>query len=69
MTSTQMPSGLTRIDLGEPIKRIAADAQPVTIDTPQSQLDNPKPAPAPPALSCEVAECNWHNDYGLAKPP
>lgn len=72
-TSTLMPSGLTRIDLGEPVKRVAGHPQPVTIGAPSAPLPAPKPDPVSlppcPAPSCETVERDWRHDYGLAKRP
>jgi len=69
-TATQLACGLVRIDLGEPVKRLACEAQPVTRSIPAEPLAA-KPAEAPLPLPVPVtpskAEPHWRDSYGLGR--
>lgn len=71
-TATEIAHGMIRIDIGEPIKRVAGDAQPVPIGSPalppeQPVAVEPEPNSFTPRTIASVDLPDWRSDYGLGK--
>lgn len=72
---TEMPGGLIRIDMGQPIPRHPDEPQAVQIDRPAGLPDTPPQPAADPTeseqlsamLPKELKPRDWRHDYGLAK--
>ena len=72
-TVTQIGLGMTRVDLGEPLKRLQDEPQAVPVCSEPEPLEEPQeasPAPAAPVALHSLLEAttrNWRADYGLLK--
>lgn len=72
-TVTQIALSMTRVDLGEPLKRLAAEPQSLPVCSEAQPFEEPQkapPVPASPPVSLSALEAitrNWRNDYGLLK--
>jgi hypothetical protein len=72
---TELPGGLVRIDMGEPVRGLACEPQPARIGIATPVRDSfPEPAhsPAAPDPSVPIRRPasrprDWRHDYGLAK--
>jgi len=69
---TELPSGLVRIDMGEPIPRLACEPQPVAIAAPEVAPAEPESVPSEAEefaamLPRDLPPRDWRRDYGLAK--
>ena len=75
-TVTQIGLGMSRVDLGEPLKRLSCEPQAIPICSEAEPVAEPQDAPpvpaepvAPVALQrlLEATARNWRADYGLLK--
>lgn len=73
-TETELPGGLTLVNLGEPIARLAGSPQPVPVNKPAAPsvpVVSPPPAalplPAPADPSKMPRARHWRDDFGIAK--
>jgi hypothetical protein len=64
-TETVLAPGMTRVDLGEPLKRLAGESQPVPVGGLPDPPADPAPVPAAaPAVSPAVPSRDWRDCYG-----
>jgi hypothetical protein len=74
-TVIELAPGMSRIDLGKPIARLAGENQPVPDGAPSDSCEDPvdrllaelraTPLPGPQGAS----QRDWRDDYGVAKRP
>lgn len=74
---TELPGGLIRIDIGEPVNRLPSEPQPVPIGGTGDALERLPERPADESseahrfaamLPKDLRQRDWRRDYGLAKP-